>query len=80
MNTNELNESARKVFGKDINVMVARCKAWGNDDNCILIQGREHLACASGFVRAVRGAKVSSETSPAFMGAPAKTYSKVEWA
>ena len=79
MDTKELNESARKAFGSDINIMVARCTAWGNDDNCVIVQGKAHLACASGFARTVRKAALATETSAPFMGSPARTYSTVVW-
>ncbi|RMX08527.1 hypothetical protein D8I35_05475 [Corticibacter populi] len=76
----EINASARRAFGADISIMVARCKAWGNDDNCILVQGERHHDATAGFARTARGAKITADQSPGFMGSPARTYSKVVWA
>jgi L-asparaginase II len=69
--------SARKVFGPDIEMMVARCPAWGNDDCCILVYGAQHALAAHGFARVVKGAQIEQQSSPPFMGTPGRTYSAV---
>lgn len=80
MDVKPVQKSARKLFGADIEIMVARCKAWGHDDSCIIVRGKRHLEAAAGLAKAVRGARLSIDTSPAFMGAPASTFSLIEWA
>lgn len=71
--------SARKIFGADIAVRVARCPSWGHSDCCILINGRQHAYVAAAFAKATAGTKITSETTPAWMGMPASTYSVVEF-
>lgn len=80
MDLKPVQESARKLFGADIEIMLASCKAWDNDDNCIVVRGERHAEAATGFVRVVRGAKLSSHKTAAFMDSPAESFSTVEWA
>lgn len=73
-----LNESARKVHGADISITVARAKAFGNEDNLILVMGGNHKDAACDVARSVgKGAKISEEKSTGFMGSPGYTYSAV---
>ena len=73
-----LNASARRVHGADISITVARAKAFGNDDNLILVMGANHQAAAFDVVRSVgKGAKVTEEHGAGFMGSPNYTYSSV---
>ena len=73
-----LNASARKVHGADISITVARAKAFGNDDNLIVVMGRNHKAAAGDVARSVgKGAKVTERQGTAFLGSPAYTYSEV---
>jgi hypothetical protein len=71
------NESARKVFGSDICIMIARCPAWGNDDVCAIVQGKRQVEAAAGFAKVVRGAKLQTSVS-SFMGEEHRTTS-VTW-
>lgn len=80
MNVKPVQESARKLFGADIEIMIARCRAWGHEDSCIIVRGKRHSDAAAGFAKVVRGAKLTVDASPAFMGAPASTFSVIEWA
>lgn len=63
----EFNRSARKVFGSDVNVLVARAPSFGNDDVCFVVQGRRQAEVARDLLRFVRGGKIS-ESSTEFMG------------
>jgi hypothetical protein len=72
----KVNESAKKLFGSDISISVARCPAWGDQDTCILVSGKRHIEAASDFAR-LRGAMLSTAKSDGFMGMPSYTYSKV---
>lgn len=69
--------SARKVFGADIEMMVARCPAWGNDDCCVLVHGARHAQAASAFALVVKGAAIEQQTTAAWRGIPEHTYSVV---
>ena len=80
MDMKPVQESARKLFGADILIMIARCKAWEHEDNCIIVRGQRHSDAAAGFAKSARGMKLTTETSPAFMGTPASTFSVIEWA
>jgi hypothetical protein len=74
-----LNESARKVHGSDISITVARSVAFGNDDNLILVMGKNHINAALDVVRAVgKGAKIAAEESTEFMGRKTQ-YSSVSF-
>lgn len=61
------NKSARKVFGSDVNVLVARAPAFGNDDVCFVVQGRRQAEVARDLLRFVRSGKIS-ESATEFMG------------
>jgi hypothetical protein len=61
------NESARKVFGSDVNVLVARAPAFGNEDVCFVVQGLRQAEVARDLLRFVRGGKISQSTTK-FMG------------
>lgn len=77
MSTCELADAiaaGRKVFGPDFNLAIARCPAWGNDDTCILVYGKHHVAAAQGFM-ALPDATVKVEQGGGFMGSPTYTYS-----
>lgn len=71
--------AARKVFGADIRISVARSPAFGNDDVCVIVAGAEHAAAARSFARVVPSAKISEQISCAWMDRPAYTYSVIEW-
>lgn len=68
-----LTASARKVHGSDISIMVARAIAFGNEDNLILVRGKNHLKVAADVARAVgKGAKITIEEGTEFMGRKSK--------
>ena len=71
--------SARNVHGADINILLARAPALGHTDCCVIIQGEKHAAVAFDIARFAKGAKITLQTSPAFMGLPASTHSVVEF-
>ena len=79
MDLKPAQESARKLFGADIEIMIARCKAWGNKDSCIIVRGKRHAEAAAGFARVIRNVKLSTQAVAPFMGSAASTYSTVEW-
>lgn len=55
-------ETARKVYGNDIYILVARAVAFGNDDNLVIVQGEHHALVALDFARkAGKAAKVTEE-------------------
>lgn len=57
-----INESARKTFGSDVSILVARAKAWGNEDTCILVHGKRHAEAAKGFAH-IKGATVRTDST-----------------
>lgn len=63
-NLKAVNEYAKKVHGKDICIMVARCIAMGHDDNLVIISGKNHHAAALDFVKTVKGATIEEEFHP----------------
>ena len=73
-----LNESARKVHGSDITIMVARAIAFGDDDNLIIVGGKNHHSAAVDIARSVgRSAKISVKKTPDFIGSGKTAYSYV---
>jgi hypothetical protein len=83
MNMKQLNDSARKVHGADIDFQLVRSIAWGNEDICILITGRNHSRAAADLAmcgaRIGMRSKVQEQTSAGFQGAPARIYSAVSF-
>lgn len=74
-------QSAKKLFGDDISFTLARSPAWGNEDCCILIYGRNHAAVACGFTQAIKGdVSITQEEGGGFRGSPTYTYSCVTFA
>ena len=61
------NDAARKLFGADVNILVARAPAFGNDDVCFVVQGRRQTEVAHHLLRFMRGGKISENASE-FMG------------
>lgn len=59
-----INESAKKIHGADICIMVARAIHFGHDDNLVIISGKNHKAAALDFVRVTPGAVVTEEFHP----------------
>lgn len=73
-----LEASASKVLGCKIEMMIARCPAWGSDDCCVIVKGERHAAAAASMVLvAGPGAKVELVEQCGFRGAPDYTYSVV---
>lgn len=72
-----MNNSAKKVFGSDINMIVARAPAFGNDDVCLIIQGRRQDEVAADLLRLLDGGKVGHNTTE-FMGQTI-TSTVIEW-
>lgn len=69
-----VNIAARKVHGDDISLLVARCVAFGNDDNLVLVMGKNQKSAALDFAKTVKGSKVKEEKS-----IDGKTYSSVSF-
>jgi hypothetical protein len=66
-----LNESARKVHGKDICILLARAASFGNDDNLIIVLGKNHASAAADVARSAgKAATISVEPLTNFHGAP----------
>lgn len=59
-----LNESAKKVHGADISLMVARCIHFGHEDNLVIISGKNHKAAAKDFAKVVPCAILTEEFHP----------------
>lgn len=72
----QTRDAARKVFGDDIEFTLARAPAWGNDDCCILVYGKQHAAAARAF-GCLAGATVTADRGGGFMGRPIFSYSIV---
>lgn len=72
-----LREAGRKVFGPDYNLLLARSPEWGHEDACVLVYGQHHHAAARAFLQIVPDAQIAEETSCAWRGRPAYTYSVV---
>lgn len=53
MDIKGLNESAKKVHGPDIMVLVARAVAFGHDDNLIMVRGRRREQAARDIAQSV---------------------------
>jgi hypothetical protein len=70
-------ESARKLFGNDIHIMVARSPAYGDSDCCIIVNGKNHAAAACGFMQVAKGATIKTERATSFRGSNPYTYSVV---
>jgi len=70
-------EQARKLYGADINVLVARAPAFGNDDTCILVSGDRHAEAAAGLARVLRDARVEEQTQKSYFGCTSTAYSRV---
>ena len=77
----EANLSARRVFGLDIEITIARAQCWGHADNCLIFRGAKHAAAALSFASVVPGAKVEQQNGTAWpeQGLPAYTYTTVEF-
>lgn len=73
----DATDRARKLYGADIRILVARSPAFGHDDTCILVQGRRHAEVAAGFARVMRGARIKTETTTTALGSQPRTYSSV---
>ena len=62
-----LNEAARKIFGPDIHIAVARAPAYGDADVCFVVQGKHQEAVCLDLMRLVRSGK-ATRTASEFMG------------
>lgn len=84
MDLRGLNRSARKAYGADIAIMVARAAAWGHEDNLILVSGRNHASAAADIARAVasQGFKpvITEERTAGFLGSTDRVSSKIQFA
>lgn len=59
-----INESAKKIHGSDIHILVARAIHFGNDDNLLIISGSNHRKAALDVVRVTPGATMEEEFHP----------------
>jgi hypothetical protein len=80
----DIKTSARKIYGQDIDILVCRAVAFGNDDNLLMITGKNHKACAADFAKTVKGAEIIEEihaetTWPDGWVIPAYTSSNVKF-
>ena len=74
-------EAARKVYGADINISIARSPAFGNDDTMILVYGARRLAVAAGLARFVKGAQIVDEhPAPCDMFPAPRPYASIQYA
>lgn len=84
MNIQALTQSARKVHGADISILIARATAWGNTDNLLLVSGRNHRGAAADIARAaVRiGAKprITEANTTNHIGGGVRVHSEVQFA
>lgn len=63
----ETNLAARKVYGADAWIGVARSVAFGNDDNLIIVQGARQTEIAADLCRTIQGATITTDSTE-FMG------------
>lgn len=73
------NVSARKLFGADICIVVARSPAFGNDDVLVVVQGGRHAEAAAGFAGAVRGARLRRVNGTCFFTKKPVSHTEVQW-
>jgi hypothetical protein len=70
MNTSQVieafNSSAKKVFGADISVLVARSPAFGDNDFCFVVTGDRQGDVALALSRLVSDSKVSRDSTNFF--------------
>lgn len=59
-----INDSAKKVHGADISIMVARAIHFGHDDNLVIISGKNHKAAAKDFAKVIANAVLTQEFHP----------------
>lgn len=71
-----INGQARKVFGADTSILVARAPAFGNDDTCIIVSGKRHAEAAMGFAT-IKGAKLKTEIGHCFIDDTEYTFTTV---
>lgn len=74
-----INESARKLFGADTSILVARAPAFGNRDACVIVMGKRHADAARHFALAVRGARIQTVAGVDFLSNKPTAHSTVEW-
>lgn len=59
-----INDSAKKIHGADICIMVARAIHFGHEDNLVIISGKNHKAAAKDFVKVTPGAVITEKFHP----------------
>jgi hypothetical protein len=72
----DFNNSARKAFGDDIRVQVARSPAFGHNDFCFIVSGRKQDDVADALLRFVMGGVITKENR-IFMGLTRETTTVV---
>ena len=58
----DINESAKRAFGDDMSIMVARAPSFGcgDTDVCYLVWGKKRRKCAEGLALYLRNAKITN--------------------
>lgn len=64
----EAIKSARKIFGSDITIMIARSPAYGHEDCCIIVNGTQHRRAARSMASVIDSALHQVVESRRFSG------------
>lgn len=76
----DLQAAARRGFGRDITVVVARAPIWGNPDCTVVFSGSRHAAAAQCFARGIVDGKVQTLTGNRYGDGQAYEYSALTFA
>lgn len=65
IDTARLNDEMRQIFGRDVNITLARAPRWGAPDTCMLVNGKKHKDVAREIARRLEalGALTELETN-----------------
>lgn len=72
--TKELETHLRTKCGEDLKLIVARHKAFGNADNCLLVYGVGAVLAVEILKAATPGAAYEEQQGGGFRGSPEYTY------
>ena len=79
MNLDNINKAAKKAFGNDMRISIARSVSFGHDDNLIIVSGKRHAEAAAGIAMFARDAKVEVCTSSAWDHGDAYKYTTIQY-
>ena len=73
----EMNDNVKATFGVSNSCLVARCPAFGHDDNVVIFSGPDCAKAAQLFLDIVPNGEVTTKTTE-FMGL-VKKFAEVVW-